>query len=131
MKRSNITHSVMDKVVRFEEQRTKRWLAVFVITVVVLTGCAALFLFYTYAVVSERHTLDVLAIFYEDREIISEFWQDTLSVAIEELPQKPLVLGSSALVLLTYTWIMTRRRRRIVARRMAQLAKRKKSSDNK
>ena len=121
----------MDKVVRFEEQRTKRWLAVFVITVVVLIGCAALFLFYTYAVVSERHTLDVLAIFYEDREIISEFWQDTLSVAIEELPQKPLVLGSSALVLLTYTWIMTRRRRRIVARRMAQLAKRKKSSDNK
>lgn len=121
----------MEKVVRFEEKRTKHWIAVFAITVVVLTGCAALFLIRTYAVVSERHTLDVLAIFYEDKEIIAEFWQDTLSVAIEELPQKSLVLGSSAFVLLAYIWIMTRRRRRIVARRMAQLAKRKKSSDNK
>lgn len=120
----------MDKVVRFEEQRTRRWLTVFVVLVVFLAVVAAVLLLRTYAVISERHTLDVLEIFYEDREVISEFWQDTLAVAIEELPQKTIVLGSSALVLLGILWIVTKHRRQVVARRLQELAKRKKSSNN-
>ena len=120
----------MDKVVRFEEQRTKRWLTVFAVAVPSLVIIAAVFLSRSYTVVSERHTLDVLEIIYEDREIISEYWQDTLLVALTELPQKTLVLGSAAVLLLGATWIVTRHRRQIVRRRLAELAKRKKSSNN-
>ncbi len=121
----------MDKVTQFEEQRSRRWMTVFAVVLVLLLGAAGLFLFRTYAVLSEQHTLDVLEILYEDKEIISEFWQDTLSVMITELPQKTLLLGSAALLLLGIIWIITRRHRRIVQRRLTELAKRKKSSNNK
>lgn len=120
----------MDKVARFEEHRSRRWLMVFAVVVVSLTIVAAMLFIRTYTVISERHTLDVLEIFYEDREIISEFWQDTLAIAFEELPQKTIVLGGSILTLLGILWIVTRHRRQIVARRLQELAKRQKSSNN-
>ena len=130
MKKIDVTHSVMDRVSRFEARRSARWLAVFWVTVLVLTGSIIAFFFRAFAILSERQTWDVLEIFYQDREIISEFWQDTAAVAIAELPQKTLLLAVSALVLLAASWIITRHRRRIVKRRLAELAKWKKRSNN-
>lgn len=120
----------MDKVTQFEERRSRLWMTVFAVVLVLLLGVAVLFLFRTYAVLSEQHTLDVLEIIHEDKEIIFEFWQDTLSVMITELPQKTLLLGGGALLLLGITWIITRHHRRIVQRRLTELAKRKKSRNN-
>ena len=129
-KNIDVTHSVMDRISRFESRRSGRWLAVFWITVLVLSGSIIIFFSRAYRILSERKTWDVLEIFYQDREIISEFWQDTMAIAFAELPQKTLLLGVSALVLLAVSWIITRHRRRIVTRRLAELAKRKKRSNN-
>lgn len=84
----------------------------------------------TYSVVSERRTLDVLEIFREDREVISEYWQDTVLVALMELPMWTITSGIVLLVLLVGIWVKTRRARAVARRRLSELAKRKKSGNN-
>jgi len=85
----------------------------------------------TYDVLNKQHTLDLLEIFYEDKEIITEFWRDTAAVIIVELPQQTMLVGLMLSMLLVVIWAITRRRRKIVQRRLVELAKRKKTSNNK
>lgn len=130
MKYTDITQSVMEKVTAYEERRSKRWLTVFLATVVIITICITVLLYRAYGIMAERHTLDMLEILYQDKEIIAEFWQDTLSVILAEMPQRTVLLGGIFSALLVSIWVITRHRRKIVKRRLAELAKRKKSHNN-
>lgn len=123
MKKVDITVSVMNKIVRFEKRETARWLrryalfiAVFAALFLVAIG-VAIRLFY------ERGTYDPLTLFFEDREIIAEFWRDTLRVLIEELPQRALLSASIALIVIAGVIVMTRRKRTIIRRKLRELAK--------
>lgn len=130
MKKSDITQSVMEKVSEFEEQRSKTWLSVFIVVLLVIGISIVASGYRAYTILAERHTLDLLEIFYQDREILAEFWQDTMMVALAELPQQTVMFGFCFAVLLVSIWVVTRHQRRIVKRRLTELAKRKKSSDN-
>ncbi len=130
MKRLDVTKSVMEKVARFEERRTRRWILIFVVILLLILGLISVTILRTYDILSERHTLDLLEILYEDREIIAEFWQDTLLIAYQELPQQTVGIGLGLVAIFIAFWVMTRRRRAIMRRRLAELAKRKKSSNN-
>lgn len=130
MKKSDITKSVMEKVTRFEEQRSKSWLSGFVLALVIIGISIMAAGYRVYIILMERHTLELLEIFYQDREILAEFWQDTMFVLFAELPRQTMVLGLCLALLLVFVWIATRHRRRVTQRRLAELAKRKKSSNN-
>lgn len=120
----------MDKVARFEERRTKRWILWFLAIILVLVMGFLWAFLRSFVTLSEQHTFDVLELLWEDREIITEFWQDTLSTVVTELPQWTLTLGTGFVVLFTGFWMSTRRKRTIARRRMAELAKRKKNYNN-
>ncbi|HLD24983.1 MAG TPA: hypothetical protein VJB96_03650 [Patescibacteria group bacterium] len=120
----------MDKVARFEERRTKRWILWFLAIILVLVMGFLWAFLRSFVTLSEQHTFDVLELLWEDREIITEFWQDTLSTVVTELPQWTLTLGTGFVVLFVGIWISTRRKRTIARRRMAELAKRKKNYNN-
>ncbi len=120
----------MDKVARFEHERSTRWITIFTATILLLAGGIGIFAYRVYAIMAERQTWDVLEILYEDKEIISEFWQDTLSVALQEVPERATLAVFVLTCLLLGIWAVTRHRRRVVKRRLAELAKRKKNSNN-
>jgi len=130
MKKPDITTSVMEKVTRFEEQRSKSWLSGFIFVLIIIGISIIASGYRAYSILLERHTLDLLEIFYQDREILAEFWQDTMFILLAELPQRTLVLGVSLGVLLISVWVVTRNRRKVVQRRLEELAKRKKSRNN-
>lgn len=130
MKQRDISHAVMDKVARFEHERSTRWITIFTATILLLAGGIGIFAYRVYAIMAERQTWDVLEILYEDKEIISEFWQDTLSVALQEVPERATLAVFVLTCLLLGIWAVTRHRRRVVKRRLAELAKRKKNSNN-
>lgn len=130
MKNADLTRSVMDRVVRFEKRRTRRWMTMFFVVLAVLAVFLGVSFIRAYSVVSERRTLDVLEIFREDREVVSEYWQDTISVALMELPIWTIVCGIGLSVLLGAVWVKTRRARQITRRRIAALAKRRESMNN-
>jgi len=129
-KRVDITKSVMERIVRFEERRSKRWLTIFWGIAILVTIFLGGSLLQAYIILSERRTWDLLEIFYQDREIITEFWQDTLLMFWAELPQNTLLWGSGFALFLVGYWIFTRHQRQIMKRRLAELAKRKNSSNN-
>lgn len=130
MKKIDVTKSVMDSIVSFESKRTKKWLGILLLVVVWILISIVLVGVRTYGILSERHTLDVLEILYQDREIIAEFWQDTLLVAWEEFPQQSMFIGVGLISILIGIWIVTKRRRKIMVRRIEELAKRQKRRNN-
>jgi hypothetical protein len=125
MKRIDVTRPVMEKVVRFEEQRTKQWILLFVLGVACIAALVGVSVFRTYTMLQERHTLDLFEILHQDREIIAEFATDTLFVAFEELPQRTMLFSVGLLILLVGIWIITRRRRKIIKRRLVEISKRR------
>lgn len=123
MKSTDVTPSVMKKVVAFERRRVGRWIIVSGIVVAVCAAIIAVSLVTTYSIASERKTWDVLALFLEDPEIIIEYGLDTLMVFMEELPRQPLLFFGAATVMLGAFWLVTKHTRQIMRRRMRELAK--------
>ena len=130
MKKTDIAKSVMEQVTVYEEHRSKVWLTGFIVAIIVIGISILAAGVRAYTILAERHTLDLLEIFYQDKEILAEFWQDTMMVILAELPQRTVMVGFSFAVLLVMVWIITRRKRGVVRRRLTELAKRKKSRNN-
>lgn len=125
MKHVDVTKSVMEQVTRFEQERSTGWLWRFRITLGVLLGLILFILWRVWGQLQESNSLDLLTLFWEDAEIVREFWQDTVSVFIEELPQGALrIAGIVLLVIVAVVW-RTRKRRQIINRRIRLLAKRR------
>lgn len=126
MKRVDVTKSVMENVARYERERSTGWLQRFRVIIVALLLLAVFILGRVWQQLQERGSLDLLSLFWEDAEIIREFWQDTLSIFLEEIPQETL-LGAVWILLgiVMFVWL-TRKRRKIIKRRLSELAKRKK-----
>lgn len=120
----------MDKVARFEQERSTRWVTIFASIILLLAVGIGILAYRVYAIMAERQTWDVLEILYEDKEIISEFWQDTLSVALQEVPEQTAFAAFVLACILLGIWAVTKHRRRVIKRRLIELAKRKKNSNN-
>ncbi len=125
MKRVDVTKSVMEKVARYEETRSSGWLWRFRIFLGVVATLFIVAVWHIGNQVRESGSLDLLAIFQEDAEIIREFWHENIVVFFEELPQDAVVFAV-LLVLLSVSFIAyTRKTRKIMARRLAELAKKR------
>ncbi|MBI5619603.1 hypothetical protein HY950_01460 [Candidatus Gottesmanbacteria bacterium] len=126
MKTIDLTKPVMEQVVRLERKRTRRWIRIFSVTVAILLIVAALFLVRAALRLSERHTWDLFALLMEDKEIISEFWQDTAMIFFEELPKSSLLIAGAVAVAIALLFVFTAKKRTVVRRKMQELAKREK-----
>lgn len=80
----------------------------------------------SFDVLSEQRTFDILEIFWEEREVFAEYWQETLSTILVELPRWTLGIGVGVAFLFMGFWISTRHKRTIARRRIVELAKWKK-----
>lgn len=123
MKTIDVTKSVMNQVVRFEKRRSFWWLAKFFFALLVLTSAGIWFLGIAMTQIAERHTLELLTLFTQDREIIAQFWQDTLLVIWEELPQRKLIIAGIMIVSIIVVVLLTRPRRMIIWKRIRQIIK--------
>lgn len=123
MKTIDVSKQVMDEVVHFEKKRSLWWLGRFLFILLVLLAAGISFLWIAVTQIFERQTLELLTLFTQNREIIGEFWQDTLLVFWEELPQKKLAVGLIALFAVGAMILVTRKQLRVLWKKMRQLAK--------
>lgn len=129
--KNNITKTVMHEITSFEEQRSKSWIALFWLTILIIMATVIWAAVRTYMVLADRQALDLLEIFQQDREIFQEYWQDVLFIFLAELPQKTVIFGAIVLVLLVTYWVVTKQQRARTRRRLLELAKIRKSRNNK
>ena len=114
------------KVIRFEEKQTKKWYLKYFL---VLAGIVGFFIgsgMIIYYAFSQQQTFDLFTLIYEDPEIISEYWKDTLYIIWEESPQM-FVIGCLLGILGIIVVIAgTRKYRGIIAKKQSHVAKYKK-----
>jgi hypothetical protein len=123
MKKIDVSESVMKKVTRFEKSRSQTWLRIFYTTVYALLALFGVFLWRVWQTISDLQGWDLLTIFTQDREIIRDYWQDTVMTFIEELPIETMYLAVGILITLIIVIYITRKRRKVYEYRMRQLAK--------
>lgn len=121
MKSIDMTKPVMEKVMRFEKRRSLWWLGRFFLILLVLSAAGLWLLWVVATQIAQRQTMELLTLFTQDREIIAEFWQDTLTVFWEELPQGKLIIIFLILAVIVLFILLTRRHRMIVWKRIRQI----------
>lgn len=123
MKNIDITRKIMQDIASMERRRItsfRRKLSVaFGGLVIIFAGIA----FIIYRILLQQQTFDLLTVFSEDREIIAEFWQDTVMSILMELPLTEIVLGGIVVCTVLAMGIATRKRRSITKRKEKELQK--------
>ena len=123
MKSVDVTKPVMEKVVRFEKRRSFWWVGRFILVLLVLCSAGLWLSWIAAEQIAERQTLELLTLFTQDREIISEFSQDTITIFWEELPQGKLIIIGALILLIIGFILLTKKRRMVVWKRMQQIKK--------
>ena len=123
MKRSYITEKIMNKVIIYEENKSRNWLRRFMVILLVLVISVLLFMILFVKEMNYNKTFDLLSLFTEDKEIIDQFWQDTLSVFLMEIPQNYALLGLIGLISLIVLVIIGRKKLKLVKKKLGQVEK--------
>jgi len=118
-----LTQNIMDKVGRFEKKRITFWLIRFILILLFLTGAFIFVFSTTLRIFDERKIWDLLSLFGEEREIIADFWQDTLFILWEELPRIWLVLWFGILAVIIIFIIANRKKIYIIRKKIQYFRK--------
>ncbi len=78
--------------------------------------------------VRDLGTWDVLTLFWEDREIVADYWRDALSTFWLEVPNEYILILFGVLVISWILYYRTRDRRKMYSLRSQKLASYEKSS---
>lgn len=124
MKKIDVSESVMKKVTRFEQSRTSTWLGRFYAGVALLASLLIIYVWSSWQTITDLQGWDLLTIFAQDKEIIRDYWQDTVLTFIEELPLETILLALVVLVVLLLVIFKTKKSRKVYEHRMRLLAKR-------
>ena len=121
MKNIDVTQSVMKNIAAIERKRIvsyrRKLLIVFSCLALLFVGAITV----AFKILSDQQTLDLLTVFSEDREIIAEFWQDTVMSIFQELPLQEFAFGGIVLCTVFIVVVVTRKRRDIVSRKEKEL----------
>lgn len=109
MKEIDFTKPVMNRVVGLEKTRNRRWLGSFLLVIGGLIFIVGVFLWATFQDLLSQDVFDLLTLLSEDREIIREYWQDTLNTFLLELPLEKLLIILLVLILLGSLLIIYRK----------------------
>ena len=123
MKTSNLTQNIMNEVLRFEKKRIAGWIGRFITILLLLTGVFLFAFSVTLRIFDERKIWDLLSLFSEEKEIIADFWQDTIAVVWEELPTEWLIVGFIALSSIILFIIVNRKKIYIIRKKILYLRK--------
>jgi len=113
----------MKQITRFEKSRSSSWLRGFYAGVGVMAILVCVFFWISMQKISDLQGWDLLTIFSQDREIIRDYWQDTVMTFVEELPIESLMAAIGILGVLCLIIFITRKRRKVYEYRMRELAK--------
>jgi hypothetical protein len=123
MKTKDITPSVMSKVARYERDRIRLFRRRLAAVLIVIGGILAVSVGIVVWQLYQMQAFDLLTLFAEDRQIIAEFWRDTLVVFWEEIP--PVWFWGAVLCLVSIGGILllTQRKRAMDKKKLSQLNK--------
>jgi hypothetical protein len=88
---SAMTEEIMGKVMDFEKKKSRRFLGRFFIIIFILLFVFGILLWFFNQDLLSKNTYDLFSLFSEDKEIIAEYWRDTVTTIWEEIPKEILI----------------------------------------
>ncbi len=110
---TDLADKVMGKIAQLERRRVTVWLTGFLLVLFVLVIILFFALWRTEEIVRVRGSLELLTLFFQDPEVIGEFWQDSLTTFWEELPHRSILITVVAVILIVYLFMASKKGRRI------------------
>jgi hypothetical protein len=123
MKHVDLTKPVMKRVAGFEKDRISKFRRRFTLAVSIPAVIFLVLLTLIIRQMTVENTFDMLALFSEDREIIAEFWRDTIVSFWYEVPQIDIIFGIVVLLIILAIIISTQHRRQVNRRKLEELKK--------
>ena len=127
MKKVDLTKEVMGKVVGFEKSQIKWWLGRFFVILTVLLGVLGFCILIFQQLLTDLRISELVSLWNEDTEIVSEFWQDTIGIIWEEIPHEIIYLVIFILLILIIYIVKSRQKMKIISKKLKYLEKYKKS----
>ncbi|MBI5613700.1 hypothetical protein HY947_02140 [Candidatus Gottesmanbacteria bacterium] len=126
-KKINVLNRVMDKVVAYEEKRSSFFLWNYRLLLAIIILCIIAVGIGLYWELVYRRAFDLLTLFFEDREIIAEYWVDTLGMFFNEVPREYIVYFGMWVVIAIAIMMFTKPIREKLRRIIADIAKLRKN----
>jgi uncharacterized membrane protein (DUF485 family) len=131
MKNSKLTQKIMKKVVTFEKKRVIIWILRAIVLVFGFGLIGLIVLGFVSQELARTGSFELLTLFGEDKEVIAEFWQETVLTFWEELPKREVFILIFSLIITIIIIILAKKRWPIIKRKINGLEKYKKSLNNK
>jgi hypothetical protein len=123
MKKNILTEKIMDNVVSFEKKRSRNRFAVFIIVILALIAVLLIAIYFFNKSASETGSYDLFTLLSQDKEIIADYWQDTIMVFWEEVPQGLVILIFLCLISIISYILISRRKLRITRKKLESIDK--------
>ena len=121
----------MKKVVTFEKKRVIIWILRAIVLVFGFGLIGLIVLGFVSQELARTGSFELLTLFGEDKEVIAEFWQETVLTFWEELPKREVFILIFSLIITIIIIILAKKRLPIIKRKINGLEKYKKSLNNK
>jgi len=121
----------MKKVVTFEKKRVIIWILRAIVLVFGFGLIGLIVLGFVSQELARTGSFELLTLFGEDKEVIAEFWQETVLTFWEELPKREVFILIFSLIITIIIIILAKKRWPIIKRKINGLEKYKKSLNNK
>lgn len=122
MKKFNLSSVVMDRVAHFEDTRIRWWQRMFATIVSFVIAGIFIFVWLTYREFVSAQMGSLFVLFGEDWEIINDYWQDTMSTILIELPVGYIVIAALLVSGIGIFLYSTRRSRKIITTKKHELS---------
>lgn len=119
----DVTEKVMKRVAKFERRRSYGFFVKFLIGVFIVLGISILFLYLSFNDLVQQQSFALFSLFGEDIEIIKDYWRDTLSTFLTELPIDKIIIGIVFLTMGIIIVYLSRKKIKIMIKRLRSLGK--------
>lgn len=113
----------MSRVVGFEKSRTRNWLRLFWVSVAGLLIISLFILGGGIIILHQQLSFDPLGVFFEDWELVYDYGSEVIWGFWQEIPKVEFYVWIVLLTLICTIWVLTRNKRKIIRRKLGELAK--------
>lgn len=127
-KKQALDKEIISGVYDFEKKRTISGVIRYIFFILLFSIITISCLVITYSILKEQQTLDLLDLFFEDKEIIAQYLGDVLNIFYIEMPKKWVLILLISVLLLCVSLFIILKKSSVIKNRLQTLRKEEKEN---
>lgn len=127
-KKQALDKEIISGVYDFEKKRTISGVIRYIFFILLFSIITISCLVITYSILKEQQTLDLLDLFFEDKEIIAQYLGDVLNIFYIEMPKEWVLILLISVLLLCVSLFIILKKSSVIKNRLQTLRKEEKEN---